>query len=103
MQIASVAVTLIVLAVAAMANGANTQSINGIYKTVFEDYVAEQVLNKFPMKDAFKPTTAEFAGQDVVYNAHTGRNVSPMWVGEDSAFATATRRQRRRCTSVSAS
>jgi hypothetical protein len=89
MQIASVAVSLILLALA-MANGANTQSINGIYKTVFEDYVAEQVNNKFPMKDAFKPTTAEYAGQDVVYNAHTGRNVSPMWVGEDSAFAAAT-------------
>jgi hypothetical protein len=75
------------LAVLAMATGANTQTISGLYKTVYEDFVAEQVNNKFPLKGIFKPETAEYAGQDVVYNAHVSRNISPMWVGEDSAFA----------------
>lgn len=77
----------VALAIVAMVTGANTQSIDGIYKTVYENFVAEQVNNKFPFKGIFKPETAEYAGQDVVYNAHVSRNVSPMWVGEDSAFA----------------
>src|SRR5215467_12166220 len=78
---------LVSVVVSLMASGANTQTISGIYKTKFEDFVAEQVLNKFPLKGIFKPETAEYAGQDVVYNAHVSRNISPMWVGEDSAFA----------------
>lgn len=69
--------------------GANTQIIQGTLKTVFEDYIAEQTNNKFPMKDEFKWTQLDFAGQEVVYNAHVTRNVSPMFVGEDGAFADA--------------
>ncbi len=69
--------------------GANTQKIGGIYKTVFEQYVAEQVLNKFPLKQLYKWEKAEYAGQEVVYNAHTTRNISPMWTGEDGAFGEA--------------
>jgi hypothetical protein len=82
----SVAIALVLASVAMMA-GANTQTIGGLYKTVYENFVAEQVNNKFPITDLFKPEKAEFAGIDVVYNAHVSRNVSPMWVGEDSAFA----------------
>ncbi len=82
----AVASTLVVLVILRMA-GANTQTIDGIYKTVYENYVAEQVNNKFPFKGIFKPEKATYAGQDVVYNAHMSRNISPMWVGEDSAFA----------------
>lgn len=81
--------SLAALAVIAMITGANTQAIQGLYKTVYEDFVAEQVNNKFPFKGIFKPEKATYAGQDVVYNAHTSRNISPMWVGEDSAFASA--------------
>lgn len=69
--------------------GADTQTIGGIYKTVYEDFVAEQTHNKFPLKDQFRWQQVEYAGQDVVYNAHVTRNVSPMFVGEDGAFADA--------------
>ena len=84
----SVALAL-TLAAIAMVTGANTQTISGLYKTVYEDFVAEQVNNKFALKGVFKAEKAAYAGQDVVYNAHTSRNISPMWVGEDSAFASA--------------
>lgn len=69
--------------------GANTQVISGNYKTVWEDFVAEQTNKRFPLKDLLKWQKAEFAGQDVVYKAHVSRNVSPMWAGEDGAFADA--------------
>lgn len=69
--------------------GANTQIIGGVLKTVYEDFVAEQTNNKYPFKDLFKWEDAEYAGQEVVYSAHVTRNVSPMWVGEDGAFADA--------------
>jgi hypothetical protein len=73
-----------------MAGGANTQTIGGLYKTVYENFVSEQTLNKFPFKDLLKFEKVDFAGQDKVYNAHVSRNISPMWVGEDSAFGAAT-------------
>lgn len=69
--------------------GATTQAISGVYKTVYEDFVAENTLNKFPLKDQFKWQGVEYAGQEVVYNAHVSRNISPMFVGEDGAFADA--------------
>jgi hypothetical protein len=69
--------------------GTNTQIIGGVLKTVYEDFVAEAVNNKFPFKGMFRWENAEYAGQDVVYTSHVTRNVSPMWVGEDSAFADA--------------
>lgn len=69
--------------------GANTQIIGGVLKTVYEDFVAEATNNKYPFKDLFKWEDAEYAGQEVVYTSHVTRNISPMWVGEDSAFADA--------------
>ena len=69
--------------------GADTQIIGGVLKTVYEDFVAEATNNKYPLKDLYKWEDAEYAGQEVVYTAHVTRNVSPMWVGEDSAFADA--------------
>jgi hypothetical protein len=69
--------------------GTDTQLIQGALKTVFEDYVAEQSNNKFPLKGFFKWTPVEFAGQEIVYDAHVDRNTSPMFVGEDGAFADA--------------
>jgi hypothetical protein len=66
--------------------GANTQIIGGVLKTVYEDFVAEATNNKFPFKGTCSSwENAEYAGQEVVYTSHVTRNVSPMWVGEDSA------------------
>jgi hypothetical protein len=70
-------------------SGVNTQLIGGVLKTVYENFVAEQSDNRFPLKGLFRWESAEFAGQDVVYDAHVTRNISPMWVGEDGAFADA--------------
>lgn len=69
--------------------GADTATVAGSYKTVYEKFVAEQVYNKFPMKDEFKFEQLEYAGQEVVYNSHVSRNISPMFTGEDGAFADA--------------
>ncbi len=69
--------------------GVNTQLFGGLYKTVYENFVGESVANKFPLKDMWKTETADYAGQEVVYTQHVSRNISPMWTGEDSAFAAA--------------
>lgn len=69
--------------------GADTQVIGGTLKIVYEDFIAEQTNNKFPLKDLFKWTDVEFAGQEIVYDAHVLRNISPMFCGEDGAFADA--------------
>lgn len=69
--------------------GADTQIIGGTLKLVYEDFVAEQTNNKFPLKDIFKWSDVDFAGQEIVYDAHVLRNISPMFCGEDGAFADA--------------
>lgn len=69
--------------------GANTQIISATLKTVFEDFVAEATNNKYPLKDQFKWQGLDYAGQEVQYIAHTTRNISPMFCGEDGAFADA--------------
>jgi hypothetical protein len=69
--------------------GADTQTIDGVLKDYYEDLVAEQVNVKNPLKDLFRFEEAPFGGREVVYSAHVSRNVSPMFVGEDSAFADA--------------
>jgi hypothetical protein len=69
--------------------GANTQQIDGILKDYYEDFVAEQVNQKNPLKDLFTFQKLDFAGREIVYTGHVSRNVSPMFVGEDSAFADA--------------
>ncbi len=69
--------------------GANTQIISATLKTVFEDYVSEMTHNKYPLKDLYKWQGLEYAGQEVQYLAHTTRNVSPFFCGEDGAFADA--------------
>ena len=79
------AIAFIVLGMA----GANTQIIGGVLKTVYEDFIAEATNNKYPLKDLYRWENADYAGQEVVYTAHVTRNISPMWVGEDSAFADA--------------
>ena len=72
-----------------MAIGADTQIIGGTLKIVYENYVAEQTNNKFPLKDQFKWVDVDYAGSEVVYDAHVTRNISPMFCGENGAFADA--------------
>ena len=69
--------------------GADKQALDAIFKEVFEDGVAEGVNNKNPLRDLIKTERVPFRGREIVRLAHTGRNVSPMFVGEDSAFADA--------------
>lgn len=69
--------------------GADKQALDAIFKEVFEEGVAEGVNNKNPLRDLIKTEKVPFRGREIVRAAHTSRNVSPMFVGEDSAFADA--------------
>lgn len=69
--------------------GADKQSLDAVFKEVFEEGVAEGVNNKNPLRDLIKTERVPFRGREIVRLAHTSRNVSPMFVGEDSAFADA--------------
>lgn len=69
--------------------GADTQSLDGVLKDVFEDTVTTQVNDKNPLNDLFKPEQIPFGGREIKYATKVGRNPSPMAVAEDSAFAEA--------------
>lgn len=69
--------------------GADKQALDAIFKEVYEDGIAEGVNNKNPLRDVIKTESSPFKGREIVKLAHTSRNVSPMFVGEDSAFADA--------------
>jgi hypothetical protein len=69
--------------------GADKQALDAIFKEVFEEGVAEGVNNKNPLRDMIKTERVPFRGREIVRLAHTSRNTSPMFVGEDSAFADA--------------
>ena len=69
--------------------GADKQALDAIFKEVFEEGVSEGVHNKNPLRDLIKTEKVPFRGLEIVKLAHTSRNVSPMFVGEDSAFADA--------------
>src|SRR3990167_4666466 len=69
--------------------GADKQALDAIFKEVFEGGVSEGVNNKNPLRDVIKTERVPFKGLEVVKVAHTSRNISPMFVGEDSAFADA--------------
>jgi hypothetical protein len=68
---------------------ADTQTLDGIYKDFYEDYVSEGVNNKNPLKDKIKTQDIPYGGREVKWGAHVGRNQSPMAVGEGGAFAEA--------------
>lgn len=68
---------------------ADKQALDAIFKEVFEEGVAEGVNNANPLRDLIKTEKVPFRGREHVRLAHTSRNVSPMFVGEDSAFADA--------------
>lgn len=69
--------------------GADKQALDAIFKEVYEEGVAEGVNNKNPLRDVIKTEKSPFRGREIVKVAHTSRNISPMFVGEDSAFADA--------------
>src|SRR3990167_7184303 len=69
--------------------GADRQALDVTLKEVFEDGVAEGVHNKNPLRDIIKTEKVPFKGLEIQRLMHTSRNVSPMFVGEDSAFAEA--------------
>ena len=69
--------------------GADKQALDAIFKEVFEEGVSEGVHNKNPLRDLIKTERVPFRGLEIQKLMHTSRNVSPMFVGEDSAFADA--------------
>ncbi len=74
-----------------MAAGADKQALEAVFKDVYEEGVSEGVNNKNPLRDVLKTEPSPFKGREIVRLAHTERNVSPMFVGEDSAFPDAGR------------
>ena len=69
--------------------GADKQALDAIFKDVYEEGIAEGVNQKNPLRDVIKTEKSPFKGREIVKLAHTSRNISPMFVGEDSAFADA--------------
>ena len=58
---------------------------------MYEDGISEGVNNRNPLRDIIKTQPSDFTGRQIIKAAHTSRNVSPMFVGEDSPFAEAGR------------
>lgn len=69
--------------------GVDKQALDAIFKDVLEDGVAEGVNNRNQLRDIIKTETSPFRGREIVKLAHTSRNISPMFVGEDSGIADA--------------
>lgn len=70
--------------------GANTQTVDGLLKDVFEDFIAEAVNQKNPLKDVFKLKKGKFpGGRGLTFTAHVGRNAGTGFAREDSAFPAA--------------
>jgi len=69
--------------------GADRQAYDAAFKDVLEDGIAEGVNDKNQLRDLIKTEKSPFRGREIVRLAHTTRNISPMFVGEDSAFADA--------------
>src|SRR3990167_2717304 len=69
--------------------GADKQALDVIFKTIYEEGVSEGVNEANPLRDIIKTEKAPFRGLEISRLMHTSRNVSPMFVGEDSAFAEA--------------
>ena len=59
--------------------GADSQTLDGIYKDWFRDEVSSQVNNRDPLKDLFKFTSEEAGGREVTYPTQVSRNISPMF------------------------
>jgi len=74
--------------------GADTTALSGLAKDVFEQGVTEGVNNSFPLAKEFPTEAVDWKGGDgLVWAAHVGRNQSPFFAGEDSAYPVATSQQ----------
>ncbi len=70
--------------------GADTTALSGLAKDVFEQGVSEGVNNAFPLKEEFPVEQVDWkGGLGTVFTHHFGRNTSPFFAGEDSAYPTA--------------
>ncbi len=73
--------------------GADTVSLSGLEKDVYEKSISEGVNNSFDLKDWFKTEQADYnGGAGHVWNHHHGRNSSPFFANEDSAYPVAGKR-----------
>lgn len=73
-----------------MPNGADTTALSGLAKDVFEAGVSEGVNNSFPLSEEFPVEQVDWkGGLGHKWTHHHGRNVSPFFAGEDSAYPTA--------------
>jgi hypothetical protein len=70
--------------------GADTITLSGLEKDVYEQSISEGVNNSFDLKEFFSVEEADYnGGAGHVWNHHHGRNVSPFWANEDSAYPVA--------------
>ena len=70
--------------------GADLTTLTGIMKETYETEISEGVNNFFDLKDWFTPKEMDYEGGDgTVWNVHHGRNVSPFWSNEGSAYPVA--------------
>jgi len=70
--------------------GSDTTTEDGLLKNTYEDVIAEGVLKKFQLRDAFKVKDSPWnGGRGKEWSAHVERNNSPMAVGQDSAIPVA--------------
>ena len=70
--------------------GADTVSLSGLEKDVYEQAISEGVNNAFDLKEWFKTEQADYnGGAGHVWNHHHGRNNSPFFANEDSAYPVA--------------
>jgi hypothetical protein len=70
--------------------GSDAATEDGLLKTTYEDIIAEGVLKKFQLRDAFKAKDSPWeGGRGKEWSAHVERNNSPMAVGADSAIPVA--------------
>lgn len=70
--------------------GADTATLSGLEKEVYENSISEGVNNLFDLKEFFKYAEADYnGGAGHVWSHHHGRNVSPFWANEDSAYPVA--------------
>lgn len=67
--------------------GADLTTLQGIEKEVYEKSISEGVNNQFDLKDWFKVDEESYPGGDgLVWAHHHGRNASPFWANESSAY-----------------
>ena len=70
--------------------GADTTALSGLAKDVFEQGISEGVNNSFPLTEEFPVEQVDWkGGLGHKWSHHHGRNVSPFFAGEDSAYPVA--------------